>query len=449
MDEKDQIIASLKAEIATLKKEIEELKELLNRNSKNSSKPPSQDNFYKKKDTPNPKPRLSRRGYYRKWIPEEDLSLVKELKPEACDVCGTSNLIQHKLREARQTVEIPPIKPFVTEYRAFSCRCADCGKELKACFPEETRKVFGPRMRSICTLLTSKFRISKRYVKELFKQLLKIDVCIGSISNFEGEASYILQAGWEEAKQAIQKSKTVYADETHWKMKGQKQWLWQACDKIRVVFQIDASRGKKAATRLLGRENTHNLVTDRWRAYSTLGCHQFCWAHLKRDFKKIEERPGKVALIGRVLGCICTLLFKLDKERKEGVRTPEEFIKKAKELKKECRYFLSLGIRVDSHKKQLGRTGRFCERLLAEEDNLWHFIKEPSIDLTNNLSERNIRPAVIWRKVSFGTQSQRGNHFVERILSVVETLKIQKRNVFEFLADCFQCHFKGSAIPNF
>ena len=449
MDEKDQIIASLKAEIATLKEEIEELKELLNRNSKNSSQPPSQDKSNEKAPKPNKKPRLWRKGYFHKRIPEKDISLIKELKPETCDRCGASNLIQYKLKETRQTIEIPSIKPFVTEYRSFSCRCADCGKELKASFPAEARKVFGPRMRSICTLLTSKFRVSKRYIKDLFRELFGIDICIGSISNFEEEISNILQPGWEHAKQTLQKSETIYADETHWKSKGQRQWLWQACDKQRVVFQIDPGRGKKAAIRLLGKESLHNLVTDRWRAYSTLGYHQFCWAHLKRDFKKIEERPGRVSLIGGVLGCLCMLLFNLDKEKRSGVLTQEQFKEKAKELREKFRYFLSLGIRSDFTQRKLGRTGRFCEKLLAQEDNLWHFIEEPSIDLTNNLSERNIRPAVLWRKVSFGTQSDRGNRFVERILSVIETLKIQKKNAFEFLANCFRSYLNGSTVPNF
>ena len=456
MDEKDQIIAFLKAEleqqkeqIKLLKQEIEELKELLNRNSKNSSLPPSQDKSNKQVSKPNKKPRLWRKGYFRKRIPEKDVSLIKDLKPETCDRCGTSNFIQYKLKEIRQTVEIPPVKPFVTEYRAFSCRCGDCGKELKACFPAEAHKVFGPRMRSICTLLASKFRISKRYIKELFKEFFGVGVSIGSISNFEEEASHILQPSWEQAKQDLQKSETVYADETHWKTKKQRQWLWQACDKQRVVFQIDPKRGKKAAIKLLGKESFHNLVTDRWRAYSTLGYHQYCWAHLKRDFKKIEERPGQVSLIGSTLGCLCTLLFNLAKEKRSGALTLEQFREKASVLREEFHYFLSLGIRIDSAFGKLGRTGRFCERLVAEEDHLWYFINEPSIDLTNNLSERNLRPAVIWRKVSFGTQSERGNRFVERILSLVETLKIQKRNAFEFLANCFQAHMNGSVVPNF
>lgn len=247
----------------------------------------------------------------------------------------------------------------------------------------------------------------------------------------------------------MQKSETVYADETHWKSKGKRQWLWQACDKQRVIFQIDPSRSKKAVVKLLGKESCYNLVTDRWRAYSTLGYHQYCWAHLKRDFKKIEERPGQVSIVGGALGCFCKLLFNLDREKRSGEVTIEQFKERAKKLKEECRYLLSLGIRIDSNREKLGKTGRFCERLLSQEDHLWCFIEEPSIDLTNNLSERNLRPAVIWRKISFGTQSERGNRFVERILSVVETLKIQKQNVFEFLANCFQCHFSGSPIPNF
>lgn len=456
MDEKDQIIealkaenAALKAEIVQLKKQIEELKELLNRNSKNSSSPPSQDNSHSNDPKPRKKRKLGRQGFFRKRIPEKDVSSIIELKPTICDQCGTDNLIQYQLKETRQTVEIPPIKPFVTEYRSYGCRCGDCGKSLKASFPAEAGKVFGPRMRAISTLLASKFRVSKRHIKELFIQLFGIDVCIGSVSNFEEEAARFLQGGWEQAKQDLQASNTVYADETHWKTKGQRQWLWQACDKKRVIFQIHPTRGKKAAISLLGKESLHNLVTDRWRAYSTLGYHQFCWAHLKRDFKKIEERPGQVSLIGGIFGSLCSLLFKWNNDMKSEILTQEQFIEQAKTLRTEFHYFLSLGMRVDTSDGKLGRTGRFCETLLAQKDHLWCFLEDPSIDLTNNLSERNIRPAVILRKVSHGTQSERGNRFVERMLSVVETLKIQGRNVFEFLTDCFHCFFKGSPIPNF
>lgn len=450
IDQQNQLIASLKEEIVVLKNEIQNLKELLNRNSKNSSLPPSQDKSKPNKPkNPNKNNRYGHKGFCRKMVPEEDVTSIINLRPEKCTGCGNSNFIQPKLKEVRQTVEIPIIKPIVTEYRSYSCKCTDCGKEVKATFPIETRKVFGARLRSIGALLTGKFKISKRGVKELLKEVLGITTCIGSVSNFEAETAVILEAGWNNAKEALQKSETIYADETQWKTKGKKQWLWQGSDKKRVVFQIDPSRGKKAAAKLIGKDCFANLVTDRWRAYSTLGLHQYCWAHLKRDFKKVEERPGLVSIIGELLGSLCSYLFKLDKEKNNGKLTENEFAESARNLRVEFNYLFNLGVRTDCKEGKLGKTGRFCERILSEEDNLWHFIDEPTIDLTNNLSERNIRPAVIMRKITFGTQSERGNRFVERILTLVETFKIQQRNVYEYLSTSFDSYLKMTPITPF
>ncbi len=238
MEDKDKIIADLREEnrllkerlalqekqIDDLKKEIELLKEIINRNSKNSSLPPSQDRTPKNsKKPPSSKGRHGHRGYFRKWLTGQDVTKVVELHPETCDGCGGNHFLsQGKCIEARQTVEMPPIKPIVTEYRAFACRCADCGKQVKARFPMEAKKVFGPKLRSICALLTSKFRVSKRSVKELLSQLLGTQVSLGSISHFEEETSHLLKSSWQEAKEALQKSPTVYADETEWKTKGKR-----------------------------------------------------------------------------------------------------------------------------------------------------------------------------------------------------------------------------------
>jgi transposase len=459
MEDKDAVILELKKEIEELKKIIIELrkenadlKEQLRLNSGNSSKPPSSDRYPPtKKDKNANKTRLKRQGFARRWYSPEEVNQTIQYLPNKCDKCGSDHFCSKaKVVEARQVVELPPIRPIVTEHQALSCRCASCGKQVRAHLPPDViASVFGPKIKALSTLLSGKFHLSKRSIKELFSTFFNIDISLGSIINTQHQASIFLSQPYEEALNLMQKSETVYSDETGWKTKGQTQWLWQASDKNIVVFKIFASRGKKAFQALFGKECIQNLVTDRFRVYSTDGLHQYCWAHLKRDFKRIEQRSGLVSTIGQLMGSLCNLLFRWSHQKQAGSLSEEEFIQNAKGLKEEFHYLFKLGLRADTHDQKLGRTGRFCERLLSDEEKLWAFTENQSLDLTNNLSERNLRPAVLWRKVSFGNQSAKGERFVERILSVVETLKLQKRNLFHYLVSCFQAKNCFQPIPSF
>lgn len=466
MKDKDAIINQLKQENEALKKEnqelrkiieeltrkISDLEERLRLNSQNSSKPPSSDRYPKKQPpSQGKKERKQRQGFFRKWFPKEEVNEFIQYFPQNCDGCGGSHFLPRaKVAEARQTIEIPPIKPIITEHQAMKCRCKNCGKQVRANLPHEViSSAFGPKIKAWCTVLAGKFHLSKCQIKELFGTLLGISISKGSVVNTHYQAALMLQQPYEEALQTLRRSETSYADETGWRTLKQTKWLWQATDKNIVIFKIFASRGKKAFQSLLGKDLAQNLVTDRLKSYSTNGLHQYCWAHLKRDFKRIEQRTGFVSTLGKLMGSLCSFLFRCSHEREKGEISEDQFIEKAKEIKDEFHYLFKLGLRADTHDFKLGITGRFCERILRDEDKLWAFIENPNLDLTNNLSERNLRQAVLWRKISFGNKSARGEQFVERILSVVETLKIQGQNIFDYLVACFSARSKCQSIPSF
>ena len=446
-----KIIEDLKQEISHLKKENANLKEQLRLNSQNSSKPPSSDRYPKKEPKAPVKDRPKRQGFARKWFAKEEVTEFKQYFPSYCDKCGSDNFLSKcTIIEARQTVEIPPIKPIITEHQAFACRCASCGKKVRAFLPHDvTTSVFGPKIKALSSTLSGKFHLSKRNIQELFKTLFNFDMSLGSIINVEAQVSAFLKEPYEVALNLLRKSKNAYADETGWKTKGQAKWLWQASDKQIVIFKICSNRDKKAFQSLLGKDCIQNLVTDRFRVYSTFGLHQYCWAHLKRDFKRIEQREGLVSWIGKLMGSLCSLLFKWSHQKESKELSDEEFKEQVRKLKEEFHYLFKLGIRADTLDLKLGKTGSFCKRLLLDEEKLWAFVEEPDLDLTNNLSERNLRPAVLWRKVSFGNQSSKGEQFVERILSAVETLKIQKRNILDYLTHCFKARNQLLPIPSF
>jgi transposase len=256
-----------------------------------------------------------------------------------------------------------------------SCRCANCGKQVRANLPYDvTSSAFGPKIKAWCTALAGQFHLSKSQIKQLFKTLLGISISKGSVVNTHSQAALMLKQPYEEALQRLRESPTAHADETGWRTNGQTKWLWQASDKNIVIFKIFATRGKKSFQALFGKECIQNLVTDRFRVYSTYGSHQYCWAHLKRDFKRIEQRDGLVSTMGKLMGSLCSFLFKCVHQRYQGEISEEEFIQKAKELKGEFHYLFKLGLRADTHDHKLGKTGRFCERILSDEEKLWAFI---------------------------------------------------------------------------
>jgi transposase len=313
MENKDAIIFELRAliedlrrEIILLKKENTDLKEQLRLNSQNSSKPPSSDRYPKKEPKPPSKERPKRQGFARKWFAKEEVSEFKYYFPETCDGCGANSFLPKKsIAEARQTIEIPPIKPLVKEHQAMSCRCAKCGKKVRAFLPfSVTTSVFGPKIKALSVTLAGQFHLSKRNIKELFKTLFSIDISLGSVIKTHEQAALLLKDPYEKALAILRQSQTVYTDETGWKTKKQKRWLWQASDQSLVMFKIFPSRSKKAFQAFLGKDCIQNLVTDRFRVYATDGLHQFCWAHLKRDFKRVEEREGLVSIIDFFRNCL-------------------------------------------------------------------------------------------------------------------------------------------------
>jgi len=261
-------IIQLRKDNEQLRKENEELKEKLRLNSQNSSKPPSSDRYPPKKNQDNSnKERSKRPGFSRRWFPEEEISEIIQYFPEKCDKCGDSNFCtKTKVAEARQVVELPPIKPIITEHQAISCRCASCGKQVRAHLPlHVTSSVFGPKVKALSTLLAGKFHLSKRSIKKLFSMFFNIDISLGSIINVENQVAIFLKEPCEEALNILRKSDTAYADETGWRTKKETRWLWQVSDKNIVIFKIFASRGKKAFQALLGKECIQDLVTDRFR----------------------------------------------------------------------------------------------------------------------------------------------------------------------------------------
>jgi len=447
--DKDAYIKHLEQENADLKKRIEELEQLLGMNSKNSSKPPSSDppgvSVIK------PKPRHKKRGAKKGHLPHlrqlfgpEKVTYRIELKPEVCPCGGTDfeKCDQEPMRH--QTVDIPPIVPAVTEYLQQIYRCKDCGELVYAPLPDKLRrKHFGPGVLALVAILTGVLNTSKRKALAMMNEVFSVPMSLGGLSNCEAQLADALEHPYNETIEHIRGQNVAHADETGWR-RGNRQrgWLWALCCAGGAVFMVHAKRGQQAAGKLLG-VFSGVLVSDRWGGYNCFsGIRQICWAHLKRDFKAVSEASGSLGKIGQELYGLAKKILKLRKRVRDGTLQWRTFQNRMGPLIVRVEELLEEGA---CGKCKLSRK---CRRIIKHREHLWTFVHDRSVEPTNNIAERIVRQGVLWRKSSFGTQSERGARYVERILTVCATCRLQGRSVIEYLRDACRCHLDGIAVPS-
>lgn len=447
--DKDAYIKQLEDRIIQLEKRIEELERLLGMNSRNSSKPPSSDPPSMSNELP--KHRRKKRGarnghqpHLRELLPEKFVKKHIHLKPEVC-TCGSTNLEETNQEPLRhQVVDIPPIEPQVTEYVQHLFRCKDCGELIYQPLPDDVkRKYFGPGVLAIVAVLTGVLNTSKRKALAMMNQVFSVPMSLGGLSNCEAQLSDALEQPYNEVAQHVRVQQAAHADETGWpKGNRQKGWLWTLCCSTAAFFMVHAHRGQDAAQKLLG-TFAGVLHCDRWSGYNCFGgLRQLCWAHLKRDFQALSECKGEMGRIGSELFLLAKDILYLRKRVRDGTLTWQTFQRRMEPLMKRTEKLLARGANCGQP-----LSGR-CRRIFNQRQHLWTFVRDAGVEPTNNLAERIVRQGVLWRKGSFGTQSERGGRYVERILTVCATCRQQERSVIEYLHDTCHCHLNGIAVPS-
>jgi transposase len=435
--------------IESLKREIEELKEKLNTHSKNSSKPPSNDPFTKKTKKKKSKRKQGgqsgHEGVHRSLLPEADVDHIEVHYPEKHCACGSQiKLTKHYHRH--QVHELPRVKAVVTEYQLYAGVCSGCEKTHYANLPAGVPTgMLGPVALSKVVTLTGDYRMSKRNVANLFEDFYGLSISIGTVSNAEKIVSAALCAPVEETKRYIPQQEAVNSDETSFAEKGKKMWTWVCVSLLVAIFVIRDSRGAKVIKEILGVAFKGILCTDRWSAYSWMAAifRQLCWQHLQRDFKKISERKGKAGRIGKELLKCCQSMFHHWHRLKEEKLDRKKFKKLMAPIRKRVEALLNEGLTC-SNKKTVGT----CIQILKVKEAMWTFIEKEGVEPTNNIAEQVIRRIVIWRKTSFGTQSAAGTLYLERIMTVVATCKLQKKNVLAFVTDAIRAYLSGTQAPS-
>ena len=428
---------------------IEALEEKLRTNSRNSSRPPSDDPHRPPAPkSPTGKKRGAQPGHpgkARTLLPPDCVTAAHDCQPGPCPACGGQVRLTG-LRARHQVIDLPPIPPVVTEYRLFEGRCRTCGHVCEAALPPGvSHRVTGPRLLAVIGTLGGVYHLSKRQTKGVLADLFGIELSVGAISQSEDEIGDALAGIMAEAHAYVQAAAVVHADETGHKQSGARHWMWLVATCCVAVFLAAATRSAQAAKAALGEAFAGILVSDRYGAYTWVDKErrQLCWAHLLRDFKKIAERSGASARIGDELSVLAQRMFACWHRVREGTLSRKVFDIQVPFLRHRIEALLHEGAAC-----RHAETARTCRNILHLHRALWTFLATPGVEPTNNHAERTLRRFVLWRKISFGTQSVRGSRYVERIMTVAGSCRLQDRNVLDFLTQAIQAHWGHGKAPS-
>lgn len=446
-----ELWASLDPAVKTLlisfHERIRDLEARLNRNSSNSSRPPSSDPPWdkplKKKKPPTGRHRGGQPGHpphLRELFPPEKVDVVREHQPVCCAHCGNTfqGEVDGELEAVlHQVADIPEVKPFVVEHRRRVRQCSKCLGETVASLPAGVPlSCFGPRLQAWIAILTVRYRLSKRDAQDLLGELAGVIMSLGSISDVEWYVSQALEAPVAEIQEALKQADVVGHDETGWREANQKAWLWETVNDTYAVYKIDLKRSGEVARSLLGGVNFQGHVqSDRYKAYTCYPMERraICHAHLARDYKKIADRGGPGQPIGEALCEQEVKVFHFWHEFKEGAVSRTTLQKRMEPVQDAIKDLLQQGAACDDSK-----VAGMCADILKHWPAIWTFLTVEGVEPTNNAREQALRPYVLWRKGSFGTQSERGSRFMERMMSVIQTCRLQGRHLLSFVTQAME-----------
>ncbi len=440
----------LLARIESLEAEVAELKRRVGMNPQNSSVPPSSEHPHAKQPTPKRKPSGRKRGgqkghkkHQRALVPPEQVTETVTLKPPECRRCGESLKGNDPQPLRHQVFELPEIRPIIIEYQQHRLRCPCCGISTTASLPAGVPQgQTGPRLVAFTALLMAYFRQSKRRTALFLEALCNIPCSAGLTVKLQNTTTRALRPCYEQMQGALPRSDAVAMDETAAKEANQKAWLWTAVTRQFTLFRIADSRKANVAKELLGEDFSGVVTSDRYGGYDWVRTQQLCWAHLLRDFQSLIDAGGEAKRIGERLKECGQQLFHHWHRCRAGTTGRATMRRNIRKLWWPVYATLEEGTLTLS-----GKHGGMCQHILDRVDHLWTFLDHEGVEPTNNVSERSLRHAVIWRKLSFGTQSAAGSRFVETLLSVIETCRQQNRDVFAFVTQAVQAEFNGDPAP--
>jgi transposase len=281
--------------------------------------------------------------------------------------------------------------------------------------------------------------------QRLLWELLGLKLSLGTVSRVEASVSAALTAAYAEVVAAVAAAPVANYDETPWRSPGSKPWLWTGVTPEVSLYHIADRRNAEAFAALVTARPDQVKGTDRFIVYVqgiATAFHQYCWAHLDREFRAWAGRAGKAGLIGRALWEKAGELFDHWHAFRAGTLDRETLAARLAPVQTGLRAWL-----VSGAESRIPKLVGLCENLLSGWEALWTFVRVPGVEPTNNAAERALRQAVLWRKLSLFTQSLRGREYVERLLTVKDTLRKRRGDLLEFLTESLRAARLGTAPP--
>ena len=407
----------LKEENAYLKFKLEEQQSKRYKSKK--IKPPD--------DTP-PAPSVPRKrgglfghiGWFRKK--PKVIDRIQEVRLDKCPSCGSSDLSEcGQIEEHIQEDIILPTTETVL-YRRHHYYCKTCKKTVSSRGEDELPKSYiGPKAKSLVTFFKYVIKISDRDIHVLFRKIFNLDIAVSTITCFKGQIKEKALPLYERLLEELKKSPFIYADETGWPLDGKNNWLWKFSNKKICFSHIDKGRGQKVVENILGKDYDGVLISDFLSAYNKIitKAKQRCLVHIFRDLDKVIEYWSSDKEVLRYC-------HRLSKIFKDAISLSREYKDKEwDELYYSRRAHLNDAIKdFDFPNPNKRILKRFAKRLKRHKGELLTFLYEKSIDYHNNHAEQQIRPDVIFRKITFGNRSLAGaqNHSV--LSTILQTAKL-------------------------
>jgi transposase len=445
--------AELEARIEKLERELAKALELLGQNSSNSNRPPSSDPPTDKQAKKKPKLRKrgaqkGHRGSRRELLPPEQVDEVVDMFPKECRSCWQPlPEVPDEFAKRYQLTDLRPLAVHTTEWRRHAVVCPCCGYRTRAKYDPDVipRFSFGPKLMAVVALLTGVYHLSRRQTVHLLGELLGVRMSLGSVSAIEKRVSEAVEPAVDEAMDSARAAPVKHADGTSWLLSGALLSLWVVATAAVTVFRV-LPNGQATTLRddLFGRVRGI-LVSDRATAlkFWAMDRRQVCWAHLIRKFVKYSERAGPAGEAGKELLQYTGVMFEYWSQFRAGDLSRETLVERMAPVRSQVEALLERLAR-----KGLDGVSGSCADILEHRQALWTFIDRPGVEPTNNHAERELRGLVLWRRRSFGSQSERGTRFAARMMTVAHTARKQGRQVLDFLVACCTPRPEGDPAPS-
>jgi len=429
----EKTIYQMQQQLRQLEKRTEKLEVRTKMNSQNSSKPPSSDSPFDKKKKKSKKSKRKRGGQKGHKGHQQQMlepGKVEKLLPKDCD-CGRLVLDPASIKAfyTHQNIELPEIKMDVTHFILHKGKCRSCGQAVKARIPSEASSGYGPRLSAVIAELSGSHGASRQTVQDFCQSVLGFSISTGAIQRIIDRTSAAILPIYHAIGSKARQSEVNGVDETSWFKSGKLQWLWTLVNDMVAFFMIHPNRSKEAFNQLV-EDWKGILISDNYGVYvNWINKRQSCLAHYIRKAKGLAERKDESV-----------------KEFGESILTELQLLchwaRKPPTQKQWTDFYSRLLLLLILFEGADDDAGQLARSIAREMESLWVFLDENGVEPTNNRAERALRFAVLWRKRSNGTQSDKGNRWVERILSLKQTCRMRKIPVFPILVDAIDAYFK-------